>query len=152
MDGTEGHLHQNHTSAMFQPLPAEVALCPLTVAPPPAAGAAILPRIELGGAARDLKVPHRWQHLACALLADLRRSSLLLPTLLPMHVSSVLCLLGCSAHSDAHFCLLLVAHGPSISKQNYLPALHPNGLLCSVITPQEGIGQGNPWPPSLRPL
>lgn len=77
--------------------------------------------------------------MACVLLADLRRSSLLLPTLLSMHVSSELSLLGCSAHSDSHFCLLLVAHGPSMSKQNYLPALHPNGLLCSVIAPQEGM-------------
>lgn len=41
-----------------------------------------------------------------------------------------------------------MAHGPLISKQNYLPALHPNGLLCSEIAPQGDAGHSSPWPPS----
>lgn len=83
--------------------------------------------------------------MACVLLAGPGQSCVFLPTLLPVHVSSVISFLGCAAHSDSHSCLFLVAHGPWISKQNYLPALHPNGLLCSVIAPQEDIGQGSPW-------
>lgn len=99
-----------HSSVMFYPIAAGVSLCD-DGSPSSGwgSGAAIPHRTELGGTARDLEVLHK-QHLAGS---SVGRTQAELPSAHPpAHACLGTHLLGCSAHSDSHFCLFLVAHGP----------------------------------------